>query len=293
MTGHPFLDHAFLGGVPIAALCGMVGWFMVLRRQIFTADALSHVAFTGALGALALGLDARVGLFAATLVIAVVLGGLGQRGQRDDVVTGAVFAWVLGLGVLALSIYTSSIRATANGAAGVNVLFGSIFGLSAATARTAAVIAVALLVLLVAISRPLLFSSLDEAVAGARRVPATALGLVFLLIAGASTAEAGQAVGAMLLLGLLAAPAGAAHRLTSRPYVGMALSGALSTSAMIVGLSSSYLLPHVPPSFSILATATLIYGLTLLPRPRVLTARLRSPARCAGKTGRGRPTATP
>ncbi len=54
VAAHPFLLHAFLAGVPISALSGSVGYLMVLRSQIFTGDALSHVAFTGAL-ALAVG----------------------------------------------------------------------------------------------------------------------------------------------------------------------------------------------------------------------------------------------
>ena len=56
----------------------------------------------------------------------------------DDVVIGTVFAWVLGLGVLALSVYTASAAGTTAGSAGVSVLFGSIFGLSASAAWTAA-----------------------------------------------------------------------------------------------------------------------------------------------------------
>ena len=63
MLAHPFMQNAFLAGTAVALAAGLVGWFLVLRAQVFTADALSHVAFTGALAALALGLDARVGLF--------------------------------------------------------------------------------------------------------------------------------------------------------------------------------------------------------------------------------------
>ena len=77
---------------------------MVLRRQVFAGDALSHVAFTGALAALAVGADLRLGLFIAVVAISLLLGSLGSRGQVDDVTIGAVFAWVLGLGVLFLSV---------------------------------------------------------------------------------------------------------------------------------------------------------------------------------------------
>ncbi|MEP7053716.1 MAG: metal ABC transporter permease [Actinomycetota bacterium] len=268
ILGHDFMRHAFLAGVPIALAAGAVGYFMVLRSQVFTGDALSHVAFTGALGALAFGVDPRLGLFAATVLVSVILGMLGHRGRSDDVVIGTVFAWVLGLGVLALSIYASSDRAAANGAAGVNVLFGSIFGLSRSQATAAASVAVLLLLVAVAIARPLLFASLDEAVAAARGVHVRALGVGFLIIVGVTAAEATQAVGALLLLGLLAAPAGAAQRLTDRPYAALVLSSLLAAASMALGLTASYLLPKVPPSFGILAVASGVYAATFVVTPR-------------------------
>src|SRR5204863_9309532 len=123
--------------------------------------------FTGALVALTIGLDARLGLFAATIAVAVLLGALGQRGRADDVVIGSTFAWILGLGVLALSIFTTG-HSTANGTAGVSILFGSIFGLDAGAARTAALIAGAVVAVVLVLARPLLFASIDEAVAAAR-----------------------------------------------------------------------------------------------------------------------------
>jgi zinc/manganese transport system permease protein len=268
---HPWLGHAFLAGLPVAALSGAVGYFMVLRGQIFTGDALSHVAFTGALAALAFGVDPRLGLFVTTIGIGAGLGLLGTRGPADDVVIGTVFAWILGLGVLALSLYTSSARATANGAAGVNVLFGSIFGLSAGRARTAAVIAIGLLLVLAVIARPLLFASLDEAVARARGVPVRLLGVGFVALVGASAAEATPAVGALLLLGLLAAPAGAAYRLTRNPYLGPALSSVLAVAALAAGLVISYRWPSLPPSFAIVAVAALAYAATFIVPDRTRT----------------------
>jgi zinc/manganese transport system permease protein len=259
LLSEPFMREAFLAGVPIAVLAGLVGYFMVLRSQVFTGDALSHVAFTGALGALAFGIDARLGLFVTTIAVGVVLGLLGNRGRADDVVIGTVFAWVLGLGVLALSVYTASASAAANGAAGVNVLFGSVFGLGAGPALVAAVIAAALVLVVLSISRPLLFASVDEAVAAARGVPVRLLGVGFLAVVGATAAEATQAVGALLLLGLLAAPAGAAQRLTNRPYLALGMSAALSALSMTAGLTTSYLVPQLPPSFAVLAVAVTCY----------------------------------
>jgi ABC-type Mn2+/Zn2+ transport system permease subunit len=54
MLSHPFMRDALLAGTAIALVSGLIGYFVVLRSQVFAADALSHVAFAGALGALAL-----------------------------------------------------------------------------------------------------------------------------------------------------------------------------------------------------------------------------------------------
>lgn len=253
-----FMRNAFLAGTLIALACGLVGYFLVLRAQVFTSDALGHVAFTAALGALAFGFDPRLGLFAGTILVALAMAGLGRRASADDVVIGSTFAWVLGLGVLFLTLYTSQ-HSAGNGTASVNYLFGSIFGLSGSEAITAALIGGAISVFVLLIARPLLFASLDETVAAAAGVPVRALAVVFLVLVAATTAEATEAVGALLVLGLVAAPAGAAQQLTTRPYAALGLSAAFSVGAMWIGLTASYLAPRVPPSFAIIAVASLTY----------------------------------
>ena len=263
LLGSPFMRNAFLAGTLIALACGLVGYFLVLRAQVFTSDALGHVAFTAALGALAFGLDPRLGLFAGTILVALAMAALGRRASADDVVIGSTFAWVLGLGVLFLTLYTTQ-RSTANGVASVNYLFGSIFGLSTMEAASAALVGAAICVAILAIARPLLFASLDEAVAAAAGVPVRLLGVVFLVLVAATTAEATQAVGALLVLGLVAAPAGAAQQLTARPYVALGLSVVFSVGAMWIGLTVAYLAPQLPPSFAIISVATGTYVAAML-----------------------------
>jgi zinc/manganese transport system permease protein len=260
MLGHEFMRNAFLAGTFVALACGLVGYFVVLRAQVFAGDALSHVAFTGALAAAAAGIDLRVGLFAATILVALGMGAAGERARADDAVIGSFFAWILGLGALFLSIFTTtSSGGGGNGTAGVRVLFGSIFGLSVSEARLAAALGALAVVVVLAIARPLLFTSVDVEVAEAKGVRVTLVGLIFLGVLGLVAAEATQAVGALLLLGLLSAPAGAAHRLTANPYKGLVLSGALALGAMWGGLTLSYLVPSLPPSSMIVSLAVAIY----------------------------------
>jgi zinc/manganese transport system permease protein len=279
MFAHEFMRNAFVVGTFVGLACGLVGYFVVLRAQVFAGDALSHVAFTGAVAAAVLGFDIRAGLFIATILGGILMGVLGDRARADDVVIGSLFAWTLGLGVLFLSIFTTKSSA-GNGTAGVRVLFGSIFGLSTADVRTSVGLALLASALLLVIVRPLLFSSLDSAVAAAQGVPVRALGVGFLALLGLVAAQASQAVGALLLLGLLAAPAGAAHRITANPYRGLLLSALLSVGAVWVGLTLSYVFPTLPPSSMIIGTAVGIYILSVA-------------ATCARRPSRAGTTAAP
>jgi zinc/manganese transport system permease protein len=281
-----FLGNALLAGSCIAVATGLIGYFVVLRVQVFAGDALSHVAFTGALAAAAAGLDLRVGLFAATVGVALLLGVLdpsarssAQRARADDVTTGMVFVWVLGLGVLFLALFNSG-SSGSSGTIAARTLFGSIFSLTAGEAQLAALLGVALVAALLAIGRPLLFASIDAPLAAARGVPVRALGLTFLVLLGLDAAEATQAVGALLLLGLLAAPAAAAHRLTASPYGGLALSAGFALGAMWGGLALADWIGAVPPGSAVILVALAFYAAVALShRGRVsVAARTRSGA---------------
>jgi zinc/manganese transport system permease protein len=266
MLAQEFMRNALVAGSAVGIACGLVGWFVVLRAQVFAGDALSHVAFTGALAAAALGVDIRAGLFLATVLVGTGMGALGDRARADDVVIGTLFAWALGLGVLFLSIFTAS-GSAGNGTAGVRVLFGSIFGLSASDVRLAVALAAVAVLVVALVARPLLYASIDAPVAAAQGVPVRALGLLFLGLVGLVAAEATQAVGALLLLGLLAAPAGAAHRLTARPYAGLLLSAAFALGSIWLGLGLSYAFPTLPPSTMVISAAVGIYLLSMISAP--------------------------
>jgi zinc/manganese transport system permease protein len=262
ILGFDFMRAAFLAGTAIALAAGVVSYFIVLRHQTFAGDALSDVGFAGALGAAVVGLPLLLGLFGGTIAVALGIGLLGGRARARDVAIGTVLAWVLGLGVLFLSIFTSTASGT-NGAIGVNVLFGTIFGLTAQQASLAAWIGAGALALLLLIARPLLFASLDPDVAAARGVPVRALGLAFLVLVGVTVAQAIQAVGALLIFSLLVGPGAIAQRLLTRPFLALALSAVLALVFTWVGLTIAFYTPY-PASFLISTIALGSYLLVLL-----------------------------
>jgi len=253
MLAYDFMRNAFIAGGCIAAAAGLVGYFGVLRNQVFTTDALGHVAFTGGMGGLLIGLNLLAGVFGSCIAVALAIGSLGGRGRGRDVAIGTVFAWVLGLGLLFLSIFTSSHSASA-GNTGISVLFGSILGMQPAQALIASGAGLLTCIALLVIARPLLFVSLDPEVATSRGVPIRVLTALFLILVAITVAESVQAVGALLVFALMVTPAAVAQNLTSSPYAGMALSAAVAVLAVWLGLTLAFYIAY-PVSFFITALA--------------------------------------
>ncbi len=253
MLALEFMRNAFIAGGCIALAAGLVGYFVVLRNQVFTADALGHVAFTGGLGGVLAGLNLLAGVFGSCIAVALAIGALGGRARGRDVAIGTVFAWVLGLGVLFLSLYTTA-RSAASGTLGVSVLFGSILGLQPAQVIVGSLTGLATVMVMLAIARPLLFLSIDPEVAVARGVPARALTALFFVLVAITVAEAVQAVGALLIFALIVTPAAVAQNLSTRPWAGMALSAGIAVAVVWLGLVLAFYVA-LPASFLITGLA--------------------------------------
>ena len=264
MLSLDFMRHAFLAGGCIALAAGLVGYFVVVRNQVFATDAIGHTAFTGGLGGLLAGFDLLAGVFASCIAVALAIGSLGGRGRGRDVAVGVVFSWVLGVGVLLLSLYTTS-GSAGSGTAGVSVLFGSILGLQLSQVVVASVAGVATCVVTLVVARPLLFASLDPDTAAARGVPTRALTALFMILVAVTVAEAVQAVGALLIFALMVTPAAVAQNLESRPWWGMALSALVALAVVWIGLVLSFYIAY-PASFFFTALAFSAYLASLLRR---------------------------
>ncbi|MBV8599638.1 MAG: metal ABC transporter permease, partial [Actinobacteria bacterium] len=224
-----FMVNALLAGTAVAVMGGAVGWFMVLRRQAFAGHTLAMIAFPGAAGATLAGLPIAFGYFGACAAGALALAGVSGRHSRESAATGTVQAFALGLGFLFVGLYHGLL----NGLQAL--LFGTFLGIDDGQVRTiVAVVAVALAALAVG-ARPLLFASVDADVARAAGVPVRLLSFSFLLLLGLAVAATSQITGALLVFALLVTPAATAHRLTSRPLIGLGLSVAIALAVTWLG----------------------------------------------------------
>jgi len=255
MTAYPFMVNALWAGTIVAVMAGAIGWFMVLRRQTFAGHTLAVTAFPGAAAATLAGLPLAVGYFGACGLGALLLAAVGRdRGSstaNESAAIGTLQAFGLGLGYLFVVLYggqLSSLEA---------LLFGSFLGITEGQVQTLLWIAVAALAVLVAIGRPLLFASVDGAVARAAKVPIRALSFGFLVLLALAVAATAEITGALLVFALLVTPAATAQRLTARPGLGIALSVALALLVTWVGLTIAFFSPY-PVGFWV---TTLSFGL--------------------------------
>jgi zinc/manganese transport system permease protein len=240
ILSYDFMRQALLAGTILSIVAGLVGYFVVLRHQAFAGESLSDVAFTGALGGAVLGINPFLSLIATTVVVALAMGGFGERLRGRDVAIGTVLSWVLGLGVFFLSLFTANVSGTGTGFSGITVLFGNILGTSTDQVRTIALISGLAILVLLLIARPLLFASLDPDVAAARGVPVRPLGLAFMVLLAITVSEATLAVGALLVFALLLLPAAIAHQVASRPFVALALAAGLAVAFTWLGIAIGF-----------------------------------------------------
>lgn len=150
MWQYDFMRHAFEAGTMVAIIAGIIGYFVVLRRSSFAAHGLSHAGFTGAAGAVLLGINPIFGLFAFTMSGALLMATLGKRAVNRDVQIGVVLAFMLGLGVLFISLYKGYATEA------YSLLFGEILGISMTDVWVTLIAGVLVLAVFAALYRPLI-----------------------------------------------------------------------------------------------------------------------------------------
>lgn len=247
-----FMQRAFVAGVLVAVAAGLLGYFVVVRRQAFAAHALAHIGFPGATGAVLLGLPVTVGLALFTIVGALAIGAIGRRLEDSDVATGTVLAFATGLGILFNSMATRSTNTV------TNVLFGNLLAVTPEQLRIFGVLVALTLVALAVVARPLTYTSVNAQAAAARGVPVRALGVVFLVLLALVITMAVQVVGTLLLFSLVVTPAAAALALTARPSRVVLGSVAVAVGSVVAGLVLAAMW-DLPVSFVVVTCSTLVW----------------------------------
>jgi zinc/manganese transport system permease protein len=263
----PFMQHALIGGSLVAVAAGLLGYFVITRQNAFAAHALAHIGFPGATGAILVGVPVTLGLAVFCVGGGLLIGLFGRRVADREMATGTILALATALGVLFASL------ASANASTTTSVLFGNLLAISRDQLLIYGAFTLAVVGTLAVLARPLVFASVDPAVAEARGVPVRALGLAFVVLLALTITMAVQVVGTLLLFALVVTPAATALRITARPVRVALISVALALGAVWGGLVLSAMV-DLPPSFFIVSLAVTAWVVVLA----VVGRRQRRPA---------------
>jgi zinc/manganese transport system permease protein len=256
VMGTNFMRHALIGGTLVAIASGLIGYFVVIRRDAFAAHALAHIGFPGATGAVLVGAPVTLGLAVFCIAGGLAIGALGKRVDRREIATGTVLAFATSLGVLFASMASQSASTI------TNVLFGNLLAISQDQLVTFAVLTAVIVVALGVLARPLLFASINPQVAEAKGVPVRVLGVAFMVLLAIVVTMAVQVVGTLLLFALVVTPAASAIAISARPIAVVSIGTGIGLVAVWAGLVLSAMF-NLPPSFPIVTIAFVGWLVTL------------------------------
>lgn len=230
-----FQQRALVGGILAGLMCSVVGTWLVLRGMAFFGDAFTHGVVPGIAASVAFDFSPLLGAaLAAVIMLALIETVRRNTTLNEDTAIGLLFVGMLGLGVVIISkvdSYTGSLT---------SILFGDALGVTRSDLAWQVGLAVMVIAASLALYRPLLALSFNEQKAfllGMR--PKVAHAALLVLIATAVIGSF-QAVGTLLVFGLLVGPPATAS-LVARTVPRMMLGAAvLSVISVWAGLILSY-----------------------------------------------------
>jgi zinc transport system permease protein len=276
----PWMQTAFLAGILVACLGGLLGVFLVLRQMSLLGDGLAHVSF----GGVAIGLVFGFYPLGAALLFSI-LGALAIHFLRErqivkgDTAIGILFTTGFAIGVTLLSA-NRALR-------GINIegyLFGSsILTISQQDLHVVLWVGAALVVLLLAFYKEFFSMTFSEEAAKVTGLPVRTLNVVFVALAAATIVVAARVVGVLLVSALLIIPAASALQWARSFRFAIALSMILGTLSVVLGLFLSVVADWAPGgSVALVAGAFFILALTT----RKLLRRKDAPTAAAGRRHR-------
>jgi len=230
-----FMQRALIGSLIAVVATSLVGTWVVLRGLAFLGDALAHGVIPGIALAVLWSFNPLIGAFVAAIVMSGLVSMVSNRSTvREDTAIGLLFVGMLSLGIVIVSRAGSfSTEVTA-------LLFGDVLGVTTEDIRSQAIAAAIVVVATLVLYRPFLALTFNRDKAqtlGMRpRLAQTAL----LVLLALSIVASFQAIGTLLVFGLLIGPPATALLIARRVPVIMVTSMLLGAVAVVLGLLVSY-----------------------------------------------------
>jgi ABC-type Mn2+/Zn2+ transport system permease subunit len=241
------MQRALEAGVLVALVCAVAGTFVVLRGLAFIGDALAHGVLPGVAAAVLIGAPGIVGAAAGSLVMIAGVSTITRRSRlSSDTAIGLLFVGMLALGVIIVSrsdSFTGDI---------VRILFGELLGVNG---NDLALLAGALVVIggaSAAMARPFLLLCFDPEQADVSGFRSNRFHVAMLGLVAVTVVVSFQAVGTLLVFGMLIAPAGAGALLARRVLAMVGWAAGIGSASVYVGLLLSF-------HYDLAAGATIVF----------------------------------
>jgi ABC-type Mn2+/Zn2+ transport system permease subunit len=234
MLSDPITRRALLEVLILALALGPLGVWVLLHRQAYAAESMSHGLLPGLVLAALAGAPLVVGAAGGALVAAGAIA-LAARDERVGADLGVAVAVSTLFGAGALLALAPVVPPRLE-----ELLFGDLLGISGADLLAASGLAIAVGAALAAAHRPLALSAFDREAAPSLGTVPTRWETALLVLLGVGTVAAAPGLGSLLLVALVIAPAAAALRLTHRLAPALAIAAGVAALAGAGGLALSY-----------------------------------------------------
>lgn len=277
-----------LTGSLVAACCGLVGVFLVLRKMSMIGDAISHSVMPGIVIAFLLSGSRdsflMMGAALAFGLLTTFLIGLMQRtGIQSDASIGVVFTALFAVGVILVSLFARQVHLDQDA-----ILYGEIafvhwnlweaWGINLGP-KAVWLLGFTLAVIVTVLSvfyKQFKLSSFDPALAAAVGIPVAFFHYLLMGLVSMATVSSFESVGAILVVGLLIIPPSTAYLLTDRLGVMLGLSVAVGVAGTFIGYGASILLDASIAGCMVVAVALLFVAAFLFsPSQGLVVTKLR------------------
>lgn len=251
---YEFMRNALLAGLLAAAVCGVVGVYVIVKKVVSISGSIAHASFGGiGLGYL-LGINPIIGAVFFTLASALTMGLVTRRTKlSEDTIIGILWAMGMALGVVFIGLspgYAPDL---------LSYLFGNILTVPTSDLLLMLVLDVVIFVVVIALYKELLALAFDEEFSKAAGVPVEKLYLLLLGMIALTVVVLIRVVGIILVIALLTIPATLARQFTHDLRKMMLLAVLFGVIFTLGGLWLSYLLDMASG-----ATIILLNGSVLL-----------------------------
>jgi ABC-type Mn2+/Zn2+ transport system permease subunit len=268
------MQRALLEALMAGALAGVVGVHVVLRRLSFFTMSLTHATFPGLVIAGMLGISLFTGTAVFGLLVVVLIASLTRvRSIDSSTATGVVLAGGFALGVVLISSQPGFSKDL------TGFLVGSILTVTTGDLRTTAAAGAVILAVLAAFHKEFVLGAFDRDGLIAMGYPVLVLDLVLLVAIELTVVTTIPAVGTILSVALIVAPAAAARLWTDRVGPSMAIAAGIGAASGALGLvvSNRWSIAAGP---TICVILSLVFALSTIVSPRagMIARRRRSQA---------------